>query len=260
MKYQSPWPSPIPLWADPPWLMSGRCLTAWFETDTDRVRSILSPLFIPKLGKKGVVTRLRFYDINYSPAANKEALIPGNSGSFKEAVVAFAGEMAGVQGEYSAFMWTDSLTYFSWGRENFGWPLLISEIELSGTFWDSSSKDQVRSSISAEGASWELVSENQVLETLTIGPAANWLTPRRTLFTSTGAFEERDLLIVRPKIIEPGLLTTHKGELRFSASPESIFAGLQPLGSCTVHQHSAFLLSVGDDVESITATIREFPE
>ena len=260
MSYQSPWPAPLSLWADPPWLMSGRCLTAWFETDTDRVRSLLSPSFIPRLGKKGVVTRLRFYDIDYSPASNEEALIPSNSGSFKEAVVAFAGEIAGVQGEYSAFMWTDSLSYFSWGRENFGWPLLISEIELSGAFWDSSSKDQVRSSICAEGASWELVSENQAQETLTIGSAANWLTPRRSLFTSTGAFEERDLLIVRPKIIEPGLLTAHTGDLRFSVSPESIFAGLQPLGSCTVHQHSRFRLSVGGDVESKTATIREFPE
>ncbi len=252
MTYESPWPSPINLWGNPPWLMSGKCLTAWFESDIERVRSILSPSFTPKVGKNGVITRLRFYDINYSPVAKEEAQIPGNSGSFKEAVVAFAGEIDGVQGEYSAFMWTDSLVYFSWGRENFGWPLLISEIELSGGFWDASSEDQSRGKITTAGASWELTCENHVQETISVGSATAWLTPRRTLFSRTETFEKRELLIVRPEIIEPGLLTTHKGQVNFSAAPDSILAGLQPLGDCTIHQHSKFLLSVGEDVETKT--------
>ncbi|MCX6426601.1 MAG: acetoacetate decarboxylase family protein [Actinobacteria bacterium] len=251
MSYKSPWPSPIDLWADPPWHMTGKCLTAWFETDIKQVEKILTPSFIPKVGQSGVVTRLRFYDINYSPVNNEKFAKERHSGRFKEAVVAFAGEINGIKGEYSAFMWTDSLVYFSWGRENFGWPLLISDIELSGNFWDPSSADATKGRISAEAATLELTCQNEVLETLTVGQATNWLTPRRILYPHQKTFDKSELLIVRPIILDPGTLTSHRGEVHFSAATHSILAGLQPLGATTIHQHSNFLLSVGKDVESI---------
>ncbi|CAB4662017.1 unannotated protein [freshwater metagenome] len=248
MSFQSPWPSPIDLWADPPWHMSGKCLTAWFETDIKKVKEILSPSFIPRVGDRGVVTRLRFYDVDYSPVDKERFSHPKYSGSFKEAVVAFAGEIDGVQGEYSAFMWTDDLSYFSWGRENFGWPLLMSDIELSGNFWDDSSQEDSKGALHLEGASWKLTCQNEIQETLTIGSPTKWLTPRRILFPETATFDKRELLVATPTIIQPGVLTSHKGEVSFSAEKDSIFEGLQPLGDCIIHQHSQFLLSIGGDV------------
>jgi hypothetical protein len=250
MSFESPWPSPIDLWADPPWYMTGKCLTAWFETDIDKVKKILTPSFIPKVGQSGVITRLRFYDINFSPVNSEKFPKERFSGGFKEAVVAFAGEIDGIKGEYSAFMWTDNLVYFSWGRENFGWPLLLSEIELSGGFWDLSSLGETKGRISAESATWELTCENDVLETLAVGSGTNWLTPRRILYPQERIFDKSELLIVNPTILKPGTLTSHQGVVNFSATSDSIFAGLQPLGATTIHQHSNFLLSVGQDVES----------
>lgn len=250
MSFESPWPSPIDLWADPPWYMSGKCVTAWFETDINRVKKILTPSFTPKVGQSGVITRLRFYDIHFSPVDSDKFSNERYSGKFKEAVVAFAGEIDGIRGEYSAFMWTDNLAYFSWGRENFGWPLMLSEIELSGNFWDSSSLRETSGKIDSESATWDLSCQNDVLETLTVGPGTNWLTPRRILYPQQNTFDKRELLVVKPTILEPGTLTSHQGEVNFSASKNSIFAGLQPLGSTTIHQHSNFLLSVGQDVES----------
>jgi hypothetical protein len=88
------------------------------------------------------------------------------------------------------------------------------------------------------------------LETLAVGPGTNWLTPRRILYPQQKTFEKSDLLIVNPTILEPGTLTSHRGEVNFSASDNSIFAGLQPLGATTIHQHSNFLLSVGKNVET----------
>jgi Acetoacetate decarboxylase (ADC) len=250
MSFESPWPSPIDLWADPPWYMTGKCLTAWFETDISQVKKILSPSFIPKVGQSGVITRLRFYDIDFSPVNSEKFPNERFSGRFKEAVVAFAGEIDGIKGEYSAFMWTDNLVYFSWGREIFGWPLLLSEIELSGNFWDSSTFGETKARISAESASWDLTCENDVLETLVVGSGTNWLTPRRILYPQPKTFDKSELLVVKPTIIEPGTLTSHQGEVNFSAANKSIFAGLLPLGATTIHQHSNFLLSVGQDVES----------
>ena len=250
MSFESPWPSPIDLWADPPWYMSGKCVTAWFETDIARVKKILTPSFIPKVGQNGVITRLRFYDLNFSPVNSEKFSNERYSGRFKEAVVAFAGEIDGIKGEYSAFMWTDNLVYFSWGRENFGWPLMLSEIELSGNFWDSSTLGETKGRISAESATWELTCQNEVLETLDVGSGTNWLTPRRILYPQQNTFDNRELLVVNPTILEPGTLTSHQGKVNFSAADNSIFAGLQPLGTTTIHQHSNFLLSVGQDVES----------
>jgi hypothetical protein len=230
--------------------MTGKCLTAWFETDINKVKKILTPSFIPKVGQSGVITRLRFYDIDFSPINSEKFPKERFSGGFKEAVVAFAGEIDGIKGEYSAFMWTDNLVYFSWGRENFGWPLLLSEIELSGSFWDPSSLGETKGRLSAESATWELTCENDVLETLAVGSGTNWLTPRRILYPQERIFDKSELLIVNPTILKPGTLTSHQGEVNFSAANESIFAGLQPLGATTIHQHSNFLLSVGQDVES----------
>ena len=40
--FPHPWPAPQHLWADPPWILSGTSITAWFEVDADVVANLVS--------------------------------------------------------------------------------------------------------------------------------------------------------------------------------------------------------------------------
>lgn len=249
--FADPWPAPQHLWADPPWILSGTSITAWFETDLVTVEKLVSPSFKCAIGDKGVITRLRFYDIAFEPRDGSAEFKKKMSGRFKEAVIAFKGSFADIDGEFSAFMWTDDDVYMGWGREIFGWPLIRSNIRLNGTHWGNPSSEGTISRVTSDDFDLSLTIDESPGEEQALGQGANWLTPRRFLFLSEDEAERRDLNVVRPTILEVGNFFVHNGEVSCKINPNSIIAGLNPLMKPIIHRHSGFKICVGDNVKTI---------
>ena len=251
-RFLDPWPSPESMWADPPWIMSGSSVTAWFGTDADAVRNLLSPSFVPLEGVDGVPTRLRFYDIKFEPRDGSPQEKARGAGTFREAVIAFKGSIAHVDGEFSAWMWSDGDVYNSWGREVFGWPMMRARINIEGALFDSDVLSQTKFSLVTEEFSLNLEVHDEPIEELTPMPSVNWLTPRRILFPGGQEAERRDLLVVRPKVLKPGLFTRHSGNLWQEGGQGTWISNLKPLGDVVVHRSKNFLISVGDVVDTVS--------
>jgi Acetoacetate decarboxylase (ADC) len=250
-QFADPWPAPNAPWADPPWIMSGTSATAWFETPAAAVAALLSPVFEPLTGVAGVPTRLRFYQIDYEPRDGGVEFRRRMAGRFREAVIAFKGRIAGHEGEYSAYMWTDCAPYLSWGRENFGWPLVSGDIELTGQLWDGPAGAGTHCQLRAHGFACTLDLDGPTADDLPATPGAGWLTPRRILFPGGGEAERRDLLIVRPAVLEAGRLTRRAGRMRLDAPAGSWIASLAPPGDVDIHALEGFRICVGDDVSTV---------
>lgn len=250
--FPNPWPAPQQLWADPPWILSGTSVTAWFELDQEMIRSLVSPSFEPLCGDKGVITRLRFYEIDFVPRDGDANFKEKMRGFFKEAVLAFKGRFGNVDGEYSAFMWTDDDVYIGWGREIFGWPLIREEIVLTGPAWSDSSTEKTTCSVTSKDFKLSLHVDNHPGRLESLGKGPNWLTPRRVIFPSGDESDRHDLNIVRPTIIDPGEFFIHTGGVNFSIKQDSIIEGLKPLTDAVIHRHSNFTICVGDNVETIS--------
>lgn len=250
-KFPHPWPAPQQLWADPPWILSGTSVTAWFEVDSKVVANLVSPSFQSLCGKEGVFTRLRFYDINFEPRDGSKEYKIQMSGAFKEAVIAFKGSFAQAGGEYSAFMWTDDDTYIGWGREIFGWPLIRNEITLTGHTWNSSSSDDTWCQVKSNDFDLSLTMDDASGVEQPIGDGPNWLTPRRVIFPAGIEPDRHDLNIVRPTILEAGKFSVHKGNVSFKVQDKSVISGLNPLTTPVIHRHTNFKICVGDNVETV---------
>ncbi|MGH3274633.1 MAG: acetoacetate decarboxylase family protein [Streptosporangiaceae bacterium] len=251
-QFADPWPAPEMPWGDPPWFMSGVSVTAWFETAPDAVAALVSPAFEPVPGAAGVPTRLRFYRIDFEPRDGDAAFRHQMAGQFLEAVIAFKGRIAQADGEYSAYMWTDSDRYLAWGRENFGWPLVRGDIELSGTLWqDGGTETGSTCRLSIPGLTATLEVTGDRADDVSPGPGPNWLTPRRILFPGDGGPERRDLLVIRPEVVRPGRFTHRDGHVRLDASPGTWPASLAPLGGVQIHALEGFRICVGHDVSTV---------
>ena len=250
-EFADPWPAPAAPWADPPWIMSGTSATAWFETPAAAVATLLSPAFEPAAGTTGVATRLRFYQVDYEPRDGDTEFRRRMAGRFREAVIAFRGRIAGYAGEYSAYMWTDSEPYLCWGRENFGWPLHSGDIELAGQLWNGLDVPGARCRLRAGGITCTLDLDGTVAEDLPGGPGPSWLTPRRILFPGGSEPERRDVLVVRPLVVQAGRLTRRSGHLRLDAPGGSWLASLAPLGQVDIHALEGFRICVGEDVSTV---------
>ena len=249
--FLDPWPGPDKLWADPPWKLSGTSVTAWYHSDIKTVQKIVSPSFIPTPNKDGVITRIRFYQVNFEPSEGDKQFKEKYSGKFDEAVIAFKGSVAGIEGEYSAFMWTEDDAYMTWGREVFGWPLTRSKIVHTGIHWGDATSSISTSTILGRDFDFKVSVDSSPGVEAPISGGAKWLTPRRILFPFNQEPERRDLLVVSPTIIKPGNFYHHQGAVQFNAQPTSIISGLEPLGDCVIHRHTNFEIQVGDRVETI---------
>jgi hypothetical protein len=121
---------------DPPWLMAGRSLTAWFMAPWECVAASLSPDLWPARAES-VRVRLRFYDLTYEALSNdRPGVTAPRTGHFCEAVFGVPAQAGATVGEVSVSMWADGTDYIAWGREVFGWPVLHGSFELQGAFWD----------------------------------------------------------------------------------------------------------------------------
>jgi hypothetical protein len=252
IEFADPWPAPDPLWADPPWLLSGTCVTAWFESDAQAANDLMSPSFEVLMGSVGVPTRFRFYDIEFQPRDGSDEYRTRMSGRFREAVIAFKGSIAGHTGEYSAYMWSDDEVYTAWGREVFGWPLVRGRIDLDGPVWRGQEGGTSVSTLHGPSFAFSVTVAEGTGEETSIGPGADWLTPRRVIFPD-GSDERRDLNIVRPTVVAAGTLQRRGGSVEVDCPADSWLDGLRPLGDVVeVQTLEGFCLCVGDNVDTIT--------
>ena len=245
-RYIDPWPSMQPSWPAAPWIMTGTVLTAWFQLPREVLEGLISPSLIPQTSEIGQ-SRLRFYDVDFhsdDPDARQNP-----DGHFREAVIGLPAASGGETGEISAFMWSDSDTYMLWGREVFGWPILRAAVDLNGELWAgnlaSSAAGQSRVEL-ADGSSASITIDG-IGNELSQPTATAWFTPRLVPEPSS-ASERRQLLVVRPTLIDPGRRheVTGKTELMFR-EPHPL-SGIHPRAD-RIEVSVGFVLRVGDRVD-----------
>lgn len=249
-RWQDPWPSPQVAWADPPWQLTGRVVTTWFDVPRAQVEQVLSPSLWPAEAPT-VRARLRFYNIAFTALADT-ARAPwlASEGRFREAVIAFQASAGSLNGEVSLFMWTDSDPYLMWGREVFGWPLLRGRIDLAGPLWES------QTLLGSRGTATLSVPDGSIA--LAIGDVTNevkekrappcWLTPRRVLHRAGLDDETRELLIVRPNVQNPGVHYTASGSVVLEFATTHPLHGLA-VGDADYEVVDGIELVVGSDVD-----------
>ena len=245
---------------DPPWVLRGSSVTAWFPTSPGTVRRILSPDLEPVEEPGGVPTRLRFYWVDYGRADDNPSGQAGSArnwtraGSFHEAVVAFAVSVRGRRGEVSCFMWTDDEPYLLWGREAFGWPLLRADVSTGGTIW-TGSQSRKTFEASARAGGIELGLSGEILGAADRGALspATWLTPRSTITWGTdGSFRQvRELLLVDPQVIRAGQHVACHGQVDLAAPRGHPLASVRPLAEPSMDASLNFEIIVGGRVHSL---------
>jgi hypothetical protein len=223
-----PWPSPHPAWQDPPWLLAGRVITAWFMVPWEVAKRAMSPDLMPDPANE-VRIRLRFYELTFEALGENpgQSLAP-RAGRFREAVVGFPARFGERAGEVSLFMWTDSDTYLMWAREAFGWPLLRGEIQLEGSAWTSDELEGStgRAAVETDWGTARLVDATVGQQASNGSPAAWWLTPRRLLRRGGLDGELRELLAVRPAVRKQGTRYSGVGRVAFAFREPHPLAGL----------------------------------
>jgi hypothetical protein len=247
--FRDPWPSSQSAWNDPPWILEGRVVTAWFSTERARLAAFLSPDLMPRDDGTKVRSRIRFYDLSFRDERHGENPFGGR---FREAVVAFAGRAGTVDGEVSLFMWTDDDTYMLWGREVFGWPLERAAMSFDQSFWHSGTIDRsdLPGSSVARCAAGEIglrIDEASEAPGLT-GPGAMWITPRRVLWPGRSDGDTREVLLVKPEIMNRGQRYEAHGQAWLNFRAGHPLADL-PVNEPTFEIVDGVRLRVGADVK-----------
>jgi hypothetical protein len=253
--FRDPWPSPQSAWSDPPWILEGRVATAWFTIARDRLATFLSADLLPRGGTGAVRARVRFYDVRFHADGQ-----PGSSaGRFREAVVAFASSVGSVDGEVSLFMWTDDDTYMLWGREIFGWPLERAAMDLQGPLWSEGALGDAISGVSTARCSHgELglrIDEGR-LAPASPSAAAIWITPRRVLRRAGLDGDTREVLLVRPQMLDAGRRYEASGSAWLSFSAGHPLAGIE-VAAPTFEVVDGIRIRVGADVDVVGEPVPE---
>jgi hypothetical protein len=248
--FRAPWPSPLSAWSDPPWILSGRVATAWFMIERARLAQFLSPDLMPRGDAGEVPARVRFYDVRFHDEHEPRRSV----GRFREAVVAFASSAGSTDGEVSLFMWTDDDTYMLWGREIFGWPLERATVILSGKLW----RDEPLPASGSAGSSTARCATGELgLRIDEVSPAAAasgptpiWITPRRVLRRAGLDGDTREVLLVRPEIVDRGRRYEARGSAWITFLPGHPLAGLD-VATPTFEVVDGICIRVGGDVDVI---------
>lgn len=238
-------------WCDPPWLITGRSITAWFPVP----RSVLEAALPRALRRAGEEpwARLRFYDARFEvckPPAG--APLAPRAGAFREAVVAFPAAAGGCEGDATMFMWADDEPYTAWGREVYGWPILRGALTLEGSIWDAQLPSGATGSGHLQAASGSAALEGvelaEPVESTTSG--GWWLNPRRRLERAGLDGEHSDIVAACPRILNPGRAYAASGSIRLEFAPGHPLHGLTPAAGRVVLV-DGFELVVGGEVTVI---------
>lgn len=265
--WRDPWPLSHGAYPDPPWIMRGSRVTAWIDIPTSVAVRALSPNLRPSsLGH--LRARLRFYDVEFE-GRERSGVSGPRSGVFREAVIGVPAVANQIVGEVSAFMWTDSDTYMCWGREVFGWPIARGAIDANNvrTLSDISPRTRFASVESEAGSAVLHISRSlhEQEEEEEDRVAAAWLTPR-TIYRRGGMEEEREVLVVRPTVLAPGVRLAGEGHVDLSFIAGHILHDLSGHLVATIDAEKDFVISVGDNVDVVdvsgleaTDTVAAFP-
>jgi hypothetical protein len=233
--------------------MRGRRLTAWFAAPWELVESVV-PIEI-RTERQGTVTaRLRFYDIVFEARAScARGVVVSRKGRVREAVVAFPARAGDIEGDATLFMWADSEPYVAWGREVFAWPVVWGNIELSGSVWRSGPLAGATGSATARVSAGSAAVADVVVAHEIERPAASgwWMAPRRTLHRAGLDGETNDIVVVRPRIHEPGIAYAATARISFNFERSHPLHGLGTLTPDLVDLVDGFDIVVGEDVEVI---------
>jgi hypothetical protein len=250
--WRDPWPSAQPDWHNPPWLMMGRAATAWFALPWEVLTRLLSPDLLPDAAPT-VRTRLRFYDLAFRPVVFRPGReLEPREGHFCEGALGVPVLADGRPGEVSVFLWTNAEEYLTWGREAFGWPVRLAQVQLSGDLWHGDALVGATGAASLSErwgvASLDNVQIDRAVETGT--PSGLWLTPRRLVHYDGGFHESRELLAVRPDVQRAGATFSGRGQVGFSFAEPHPLAALGVLDA-DVELADGFEIIVGGDVSII---------
>jgi len=237
----------LPGWPDPPWWMRGTTVTAWFIPPEPLAGTVLGPLH--DAGAKRLA-RVRFYDVEFA-GRGRPAGIAGD-GRFREAVIAFPARAGDVIGEVSAFMWTDSETYLTWGREVFGWPLRQATFDLAGTAWrggPGGGTGRVRFDGGGLALDFSAVPGRDVI---TVPGAGSWISPRRIIPSGPPAPARIEINAVEPRVVTPGARRPVDAEVRLLFPAGHPLHELVPAITCA-EVHTGFEIVVGETVRTLRA-------
>jgi hypothetical protein len=238
-------------WCDPPWLITGRSITAWFAVPPAVIEASLPPC----LRRAGAEhwARLRFYDARFEARDAGEGTLPAlRAGGFREAVVAFNAVAGDLEGDATTFMWADDEPYTTWGREVYGWPILRGELVLEGSIWDSPLATGAGGSGTLRASSGTAaLTEVQLGEPTESATAGGWwITPRRRLKRAGLDGEHTDIVAARPQILSPGRAFDATGVIQFEFTSGHPLHGFAPTVDRVVLV-DGFELVVGGEVEVV---------
>lgn len=253
---RGPWLSAQPSWPRPPWVLSGRVLTAWCELPRELISDAMSPDLLPP-GGPSLRTRVRFYDLEYEALAPSSlAPLAPTTGRFRECSVAVPARYKEIEGELSLLLWSESETYLTSGREIFGWPIRLAEIDLKGSLWSAASLPGT-TGLAVMRESWGTIAIDGVEVAgaseeppISLAASSSWLAPRLNLRRGGLDEDERELLVLRPEVRSGGTRYSARGHLAFDLAPGHPLKALSGRETPARYEVSdRFEIVVGKDVE-----------
>jgi hypothetical protein len=237
----------LPGWPDAPWRMRGSTVTAWFAPPPPLARSLLGPLCDAGPGR---VARVRFYDVEFTGAQHPPGT-PGY-GRFREAVVAFPARSGEVIGEVSAFMWTDSETYLTWGREIFGWPLRNAAFHLTGAAWRSGTGEGTGSATFDGGRiTIEFSDRASAPDVPSVAGEGTWITPRMVIPSGPASPARIEINAVEPRVLMPGARRPVAANLQLAFATDHPLHKLAPAVT-RAELRSGFEIVVGEKIHTLS--------
>ncbi len=233
----------LPGWPEPPWRMRGITITAWFVPPRQLVGALLGPL---RDDSGARWARVRFYDVQFA-GRNRNPSVAAD-GELREAVVAFPARVGNVRGEVSAFMWTDSDTYLTWGREAFGWPLQRATFELTGGAWAGSGDTGAACATFAAGTiALDVTGPAPDQDRSSVAGSGTWLTPRVIIPSDPSGPGQVSINAVTPRIVAAGVTRPVQAAVQLSLADGHPLHGLMPR-VVRAELHTGFEIVVGESV------------
>jgi hypothetical protein len=154
-------------------------------------------------------------------------------------------------------MWTDSETYLTWGRELFGWPLQLADLQLDGPLWRGDG-DTGTATVRTPDVTVSATVHGAAAGSPPPATPAVWLTPKRVLDLSSDGRSRIDVTAVAPTVIEPGVRTAVRASVSLTTDERHPLHRLRIVPSHG-ELHRGFAILVGADV-SIAASWPATPQ